>query len=526
MEPIVELVESLTPIIWVRTIEEERFIKEFLELYKEKPETRCFIHRRSQGRQDASKWLAEYCRDGTVPSADSQTTSVNAFMDGVYREVTEKLKNVYLICNADEHMQDTMFRRRLRDLAAQQINVDTMVKVVVLISHSIDIPSELNRYIQVCDFNLMSLGEIESYINWIRGEAEAEGQDSLDEMDTKELAQEFKGLSQIEIVSIAQNSIKEYNCIRKEAITAFKRRASRRSEFLVPLEKGHSFDDIGGQERLKEWIHVAAPAFTQEGRDAGLPLVRGLLTLGPPGTGKSLNAKAACTEMGLPGFHFDPSKLFAGRVGESESRVRQAIRDLEANAPCLVFIDEIEKGFSGTESSGQSDAGTTARVVGTFLNWMQEHESPIFMVATANDITKMSAEMIQRFDETFYVAAPSVEILADIIRIHLEKYKVKGASDFDCQAIAEAAPKLVGREIDQGVKSARLVAFHQKRELDEELLIHVFKTKVPLVETMNEKLQELETWVGYSEEKKDGIRARFANNPRVFDVKPKMSVVS
>jgi len=525
LDHICDLIESLTPIVWVRTIEEERFLKEILLSYKNKPETNCFVHRRTQGRQEAANWLSEYQSGNVIQQANTSTTSINSFMDGVYREGTEKLKNVYFICNANEHMEDPMFRRRLTDHATQQLYVDTLVKIIVLVSCNIEIPVSLSRYIQVVDFDLMSKKEIVTYLEYIEDEAKAGGQEKLDDMNISMIADALKGLTQLEIASIAQYSIKKENLISQEAINLFKQRAAKRSEFLVPLERDLDFSKIGGQERLKEFIQIAGMAFTTEGKDAGLPKIRGVLILGPPGTGKSLNAKATCTELGIPGFHFDPSKLFAGRVGESESRTRAAIRDLEANAPCVVFIDEIEKGFSGTESSGSSDAGTTARVVGTFLNWMQEHDSAVLMMATANDITKMPSEMIQRFDEVFYVDAPNKKILAKIIHIHLQKYGVKNINDFDCEELAENSQKLVGREIDQGVKSAQLVAFYQKRPLNQEILNHVFQNKVPLVDTMSEKILELKTWVGHSEEKNDGIRARFANHPAIFGVKPELKVI-
>ncbi|MCB1093829.1 MAG: AAA family ATPase, partial [Verrucomicrobiae bacterium] len=198
------------------------------------------------------------------------------------------------------------------------------------------------------------------------------------------------------------------------------------------IEAGVGLDDVGGLDLLKEWLQRRAGAFSKAARDYGLPVPKGLLIVGIPGTGKSLTAKATAGAFDLPLLRLDMGRVFGGIVGQSEANLRAVIQTAEAIAPCVLWIDEIEKGMSGSKSSGSSDGGTSARVFGSFLSWMQEKDKPVFVVATANDVSQLPPEFIRkgRFDEMFFVDLPDALERARIWDIVIERHGRKPV-DFD-----------------------------------------------------------------------------------------------
>ncbi|MCB1080082.1 MAG: AAA family ATPase, partial [Verrucomicrobiae bacterium] len=198
----------------------------------------------------------------------------------------------------------------------------------------------------------------------------------------------------------------------------------KRNGLVEVIEAGVGLDDVGGLDLLKEWLQRRAGAFSKSARDYGLPVPKGLLIVGIPGTGKSLTAKATAGAFDLPLLRLDMGRVFGGIVGQSEANLRAVIQTAEAIAPCVLWIDEIEKGMSGSKSSGSSDGGTSARVFGSFLSWMQEKDKPVFVVATANDVSQLPPEFIRkgRFDEMFFVDLPDALERARIWDIVIERH--------------------------------------------------------------------------------------------------------
>lgn len=236
-------------------------------------------------------------------------------------------------------------------------------------------------------------------------------------------------------------------------------------------------------------------AFYNDAREYGLEIPKGVLLLGIPGTGKSLSAKAIGSEWKFPIIKLDMGRIFGGIVGESESNVRKALQIAEAIAPSILWIDEIEKGMSGLSGSGSTDGGTTSRVFGTFLSWMQDKNKPVFVVATANDISKLPPELLRkgRIDEIFFVDLPGFNARKEIIEIHLKRIK-RNPSDFNLESLSKACIGFSGAEIEECIKDALFVAFDEAKEVNDDYIIKSAKKTYPLSKTMSESIVDMRKW--------------------------------
>ncbi|MBN8248038.1 MAG: AAA family ATPase, partial [Verrucomicrobia bacterium] len=259
------------------------------------------------------------------------------------------------------------------------------------------------------------------------------------------------------------------------------------------------------------WLHLRADAFTAEARAFGLPAPRGVLLLGVQGCGKSLCAKAVASAWQMPLLRFDMGRMFGSLVGSSEENVRRAIAVAESIAPAILWVDEIDKAFSGSQGGGASDGGTTARVFSTFLTWLSEKTAPVFVVATANDISHLPPELLRkgRLDEIFFVDLPSEAERGDIFRVHLRR-RGRDADAFDVAAMVDASAGFSGAEIQEAVNSALYEAFHAREDLATRHVLSALHQTVPLARTMDEQITRLRTWC-------EG-RARNASVPRVVVV--------
>jgi SpoVK/Ycf46/Vps4 family AAA+-type ATPase len=253
--------------------------------------------------------------------------------------------------------------------------------------------------------------------------------------------------------------------------------------------------DIGGLAQLKEWLQRRGGAFGASAKEYGLPAPKGLLIVGIPGTGKSLTAKATAGAFGLPLLRLDMGCVFGGIVGQSEANLRTVIQTAEAIAPCVLWIDEIEKGFSGSQSSGSTDGGTSSRVFGSFLSWMQEKQQPVFVVATANDVSKLPPEFLRkgRFDEMFFVDLPDARERAAIWDIVIAKYGRK-PTDFDTVVLARACEQFTGAEIEAVFIDALHEAFAEGREPVADDILTAMTNTVPLAQLMDGQISALRHW--------------------------------
>ena len=236
-------------------------------------------------------------------------------------------------------------------------------------------------------------------------------------------------------------------------------------------------------------------AFSQRAISYGLPALKGLLILGLPGTGKSLTAKATAAVFNVPLLKLDAGKLYGGLVGQSEANLRSVIQTAEAIAPCCLWIDELEKGFAGSKSSGQTDGGTSARVFGSFLSWMQEKTKPVFVVATANDVSQLPPEMLRkgRFDELFYVDLPDDTERESIWRIVITKHR-RDPNDYDLRQLSRITEGLTGAEIEAVYLEAMFAAFERSKEPTDLDIASVLNGFVPLARLMAEQIEGLRKW--------------------------------
>src|SRR5258706_6546827 len=217
--------------------------------------------------------------------------------------------------------------------------------------------------------------------------------------------------------------------------------------------------------------------------------------LGVQGRGKMLSAKAVSSLWQLPLLRFDVGRMFGSLVGSSEENVRRAITVAESVAPAILWVDEIDKAFAGSQGSGVSDGGTTARVFGTFLTWLSEKTSPVFVVATANDISQLPPELLRkgRLDEIFFVDLPAHDERKQIFRIHINK-RGREPDSFDLEALAEQTPNFSGAEIEESINSALYDAFYADEQLTQEHVLNAIRQTLPLARTMDEQIDRLRAW--------------------------------
>jgi SpoVK/Ycf46/Vps4 family AAA+-type ATPase len=278
-------------------------------------------------------------------------------------------------------------------------------------------------------------------------------------------------------------------------VFAEKQQIIRKSGLLEYYATEESFQHVGGMGILKNWLDKRSIAFSREARDFGLPPPKGILLLGVQGCGKSLCAKAVSSLWQLPLLRFDMGRMFGSLVGSSEENVRKAIAVAESVAPAILWVDEIDKAFAGSQGSGSTDGGTTARVFGTFLTWLSEKTAPVFVVATANDISQLPPELMRkgRLDEIFFVDLPAETERAQIFNIHLSR-RGRPPAGFRIPDLVAASPEFSGAEIEQAIISALYDAFAEGRDLATEHILEALGQTVPLSKTMDEQLRRLRTW--------------------------------
>lgn len=384
--------------------------------------------------------------------------------------------------------------RRLKNLAQK---IRSEFKTILLVSPQLQIPQELQKIVTVVDFELPSFEEIEGVLETVEAKQGEEGyRVELEAADRERLIKACQGLTLEEVENafakaVVTDSVLDESDI--ELVLEEKRQIIRKTGILEYYPVDIGMEEVGGLDVLKEWLRKRARSFTDEARNFGLPAPKGILITGMPGCGKSLCAKAASSLWKLPLLRLDMGRIFAGLVGSSEENMRKAISTAEAIAPCILWIDEIEKGFAGTSGSG--DSGVTARVFGTFLTWMQEKKEPVFVFATANAIERLPPELLRkgRFDEIFFVELPDQEEREEILRIHLDKRRKK-AEQFDLVQLGEISIGYSGSELEQVVISAMLEAFDNDRELTQEDLVMGIEHMIPLARTMREQVDVLRRW--------------------------------
>ena len=407
-------------------------------------------------------------------------------------ELIEKLpasvSAIFVLRDFYRFLDDVAVARKLKNLARL---LKSQPKNVVILSPQITIPDDLSEVLTVIDFPLPTGAEIRLELERLMG---ATGH-SLEGRVLDDLVRSCQGLSMERIRRVLARAIATHGELQPDDVDLIleeKRQTIRQTQILDFYPATERISDIGGLDNLKEWLLRRGSSFSEKARQYGLPYPRGLLLVGIQGTGKSLTAKAIAHHWHLPLLRLDVGRLFAGLVGESESRTRQMIQLAEALAPCILWIDEIDKAFAGMD--GRGDSGTTSRVFGTFITWLAEKTSPVFVVATANNIAALPPEMLRRgrFDEIFFVGLPSQDERKEIFSVHLGRLRPHNLKSYDLGRLAYETPDFSGAEIEQILVEAMHIGFSQNRDFTSEDVLEAASQIIPLARTAQEQIQALQ----------------------------------
>lgn len=407
--------------------------------------------------------------------------------------------------------------RELRNLARE---LKRSRKTLFLTSHTLELPEELLQEVTVVDFPLPSVPEI----NYLIQQLVVPEKLLVSGLAREQLVKACQGLSRTRIsrvLALALAAKQQVNESDIDGVLSEKKQAIRQTgilEFFIPQE---SLKRVGGLDLLKQWVLMRQDAFTEEARRYGIPNPKGILLVGIQGTGKSLSAKTIAHQWRLPLLRLDSGRLFSGIVGESESRVRQMIQLTEAMAPCVLWIDEIDKAFGNVSSSFDGDSGTSRRVFGSLITWMQEKTSPVFIVATANNVQILPAELLRkgRFDEIFFLNLPTEAERQEIFKVHLQKLRPNRLREFNLAVLAKQTPNFSGAEIEQAIADAMHIAFSQttdghRRDFIEEDISQAIAQTVPLAAIARSQIEALKQWAAEA-----GARAASNDTQLVVELK-------
>ncbi len=414
---------------------------------------------------------------------------------------------LYVLRDFHPFLKEPAVVRRLRDAATE---LRKTKKSLIILSPLSKFPPELEKSISsIVDWDLPNRQEVEAAARKLLPNAPPATQQLVESDPTymENVVEAALGLTLVEAENVFAKAMVRTHTFDLETILEEKKQIIRKSGLLEYYEHREEFSDVGGMDILKDWLVKRRNAFSSRARDFGLPLPKGILLIGVPGTGKSLTAKAVGALWQMPLLRLDVGKVFAGLVGSSEENIRTVIKTAEAVAPAILWIDELEKGFSGTGSSGQTDGGTTSRVFGSFITWLQEKTTPVFVIATANNVHQLPPELLRkgRFDEIFFCDLPDREDRRQIIDIHIRK-KRRDPSQFDLEKLMEATVDYSGAEIEQAVVAALYDAFDTGNDLSSEGLLNTLREIVPLAITMREQIDSMREWAR--------TRARLASSRR------------
>ena len=468
------LIRARTPILWIRSLEEER-VETLLEQAAQRLGGRTLL------RWDFIDGLSG--APNRSGEAARNPMAALACLDPLPPEQGALL----VLRDFHRYCEDAGVCRRLRNLAA---SLRQAPRTLVITAPDWSIPRELEDSITLLDLPLPAAEEIRRLLSTI---ANASGQ-PLAPGVCEQLTAACHGLSEQRVRQLAARALARRGQLGEADLAEVleeKRQAIAKSELLEYCPSEATPADIGGLEALKHWLEQRHMAFSEEAMRYGLPLPRGVLLVGPQGTGKSLTAKAIAHSWSMPLLRLDVGRLFAGLVGASEARTRDMIQRAEAMAPCVLWIDEIDKGFGG---DARSDGGTSQRVLGTVLTWMAEKTSAVFVVATANGVDKLPAELLRkgRFDEIFLLDLPSAEERRAILDLQLRRRRPDHS--IPLEVLVDRTAGFSGAELEQTVIEAMHLAFAEHREFGEADLIAAASQVVPLSRTAREQLEALRAW--------------------------------
>ena len=468
------LIKSRTPLIWITTKEEERLTR---------------ILKKSCAKLNVKRFAIWDCVNGLkgILNEEGKFSNNPLGVLNLMREQEPALPTILLAKDFHKFYDDPSISRTIKELC--QLLKSTSNNVIFS-SHILPSSEELDDLVNTVN---LPLPDQEELINLIKS-ISANTHSNLDENDLNELALASSGLSETRVKQVAAKALTQRGKISKidlKEILAEKKQVISRSEILEFFESSSNQNDIGGLKILKIWLNQRHQAFSKEARAYGLPIPKGVLLVGPQGTGKSLTAKSIAQTWSMPLLKLDVGRLFSSLVGSSEARTRETILRAEAMSPCILWIDEIDKGFGG---DARSDGGTSQRVLASLLTWMAEKKSSVFVIATANAIDKLPAELLRkgRFDEIFFLDLPNPEERLSILELHLKKRRPN--YNFPLSTIIDRTNGYSGAELEQAVIEGMHYSFSERRELMEKDLIKAVSELIPLSRTAREQIDTLKEW--------------------------------
>ena len=373
-------------------------------------------------------------------------------------------------------------------------------KTIVLLSHTLELPVELIEAVTVLDAPLPNAAEIDALISQLVTPENLH----LTLLAREQLVKACQGLSRSRIERVLAKALAAKQQVNETDINEVldaKKQAIRQTGILEFFTTERSLKSVGGLGNLKQWVQMRQDVFTEEARRYGIPNPKGLLLVGIQGTGKSLSAKTIAHEWRLPLLRLDTGRLFGGIVGESESRMRQMIQIADAIAPCVLWIDELDKAFGNLNSSTDGDSGTSRRVFGTLITWMQEKTSPVFIVATANNVQILPAELLRkgRFDEIFFLNLPDDRERQEIFKIYLQRLRPSRLREFDIEKLSWTARNFSGAEIEQVIIDGMHRAFGKgqigkRQDFTTDDVLESIQETVPLASISQQQIETLQQW--------------------------------
>lgn len=486
-DKISDMLKAYYPIIYLSTFEYEKTKQQIRGLIKQMPISYEFF-----------EWNIV---DGLIKRDLSATTNESLplyedpeeFLRYVKEQSTNDKPQVFVIEDFHNHIEEPNIILRLRQLAEI---LRYKRKHLILISSVFKLPIELEKYINVVDLPLPDRSDLDKVLQSVVNNVHT----TLNDDRRKKLIDAALGMTVMEAdLAFCLAAVKDKLQNDSPRIVAQeKQQIIKKNGLLEFCNVSEDLNSVGGICFLKEWLQKRKLAYDFKAQLWKLPEPKGVLLLGVPGCGKSLTAKCISALWNMPLLKLDIGKVFQGIVGSSEENIRRAISTAEVVAPCVLWIDEIEKGLSGTRSSGITDGGTTSRIFSTILTWMQEKTKPVFVVATANDISSLPPELLRkgRFDEIFFVDLPNKDDRKSIFDIHLKK---KG---FDPQLLytdklAEVSIGFNGAEIEEVINEGMFTAYTENPDAPKLMIKHLLdaiNNIVPLSSTMSEQIQALRAW--------------------------------
>ncbi|KKQ99992.1 MAG: AAA ATPase central domain protein [Candidatus Woesebacteria bacterium GW2011_GWB1_39_12] len=495
------MIKSRYPLIYVVSWEGSRVRKELAEIAQESKKQSYFWDVVS-GWVDANGHrvnLDAPIQEGTAKKKVSnvEVESAQRAVDGILHTASQPCEakgRLFILTDFEEYLENGYVRGAMRK-CAEKFPYDGH-DTIILVSSVMKIPDAMSKDVTIVDAKMPDYRELREHFEKFVESLPEEAKVDLTEDDRETLVKAALGLTLSEAENAFAKAVVQNKRLSRDDVQLIleeKKQIVRKSGSLEYLESKVGFDAVGGMDLLRDWLKKRKHSLNEDAKEFGIPNAKGVLLLGTQGTGKSLICKTLGDLLERPVLRLDLGSLMSKWLGESENNMRKALDAASSCSPAILFLDELEKGFSGMQESG--DSGTSSRVLSFFLSWMQDNEKPVFVVATCNDFRKLPPELLRkgRFDEIFFIDLPSRQEREDIFRVHLE-LRHRDPSEFEVEKLAQRTIGFSGAEIEQVVISGLYDAYDEKRELTSDDMINNIESSIPMSRTMSEKIQALRDW--------------------------------